>query len=661
MSRILSVTLLLCSLGLMACGESDPTCSVTDNRDGTVTIRCPGSPPIVAISDDRTRVTCSIGMGETPGQKIIHCSDGTTVIIDDGHAVFPGSGSLAGYAERFGVDDHSGIVVRLAGTDHVTTTAADGSFRLNQVRAGTYSVIYEAEGRMPQQIQNVQVIDGVFHLETVELRGGRLLEGKENAVLSPDGDSALGVQAVDGAVWVDLWKVGELAPIPLGHSIKHYGYNHDGTAVFTLDLETFNGSLRHWTVEDGRAELVATHVREARFAGGSLVFQLALPGEKCRLHVWAPGDAAPRELGHCVFNDSWSTSPDHGAIVYFDPDGNRIFQELSDGWFLDLGPNVFTNDQWAFSPSGRHLTFFSQSLVLQALDRQTKTVRTLGSDVHTLRFSPRGEAVLFLSHIESGTALWIHDFDADTLSLLATGRSFRNFLFSPDGRKLGGYLLSEGGGEEQLIVLDRGKPEQLRTYPYPAPARFTWAPDGSEMLVEESSTGFRLWEVDSDEEPIWLEGYRHSWSPDRELLAFAGPDKVEIFDRRLRTLTELPVVGGEIVNLVWTPGSHVLLIERQSSYGSDLRAWRLGSTKPPEILLNLTFWDIVPDLDGEGFTYIQCEAVSCAETVLGHFDLEKKVATPLDGQVLILNPGRVGMLYQVQHSARAGWYLAPRP
>lgn len=653
--------LLLLSL-FSGCGE-DPECKVTDNQDGTSTIRCPGSAPVTVHRKVPGETTCTLTVGQKPGQKVIRCTDGTVVEFDGEHVVFPGSGSLAGVAQRYGAEDHSGIRVHLLEGDHETHTASDGSYRLDSIPAGHWTVVFEAEPMSPQIVRNIPIIAGLFHMNPIELRAGRLVADDGTGLLSPSGDSALGIWTWDDTARVDLWRVDAPERIPLGHTIRTFGYDHEGSAVFTLALETFAGALRHWSVENGSHLVVATHVREARYAGRRLVYQHMPAGEDCHLEVWTPpGEEPARELGPCVPGDSWSVSPDRGAIAYHRPDGMRVVQELDTGETRELGPEGFWDDPWQFTVSGRFVFFRASWDELKVLDRTTGATRVLstGEIIHQVISSPTDDVVAIITGSFPDTSLWLHDLPEETASLLLSGGPLGTWRFSKNGRRLAG---PRGVDPPMIVAIDRLRPESVQTAPLPWARSFVWAPDGTDMVVQYAE-GLYLWEMDTGAEPIQLSENDYalwSLSDDGELVAAEDRERVMVFDRRLRTLKELPLVGSQASALTWLPGDGGLLISRESIYGSDLRHWPLGSTRDPVALLHNKFQQVLPDSDGEGFLYIQCDSASCDMPVMGHYDLRAGLATPLDGRVVEISARRQGFLYRVEGDDRAGWYYARRP
>lgn len=663
MIRLAGLLIALSSL-LLGCAE-DPKCKVTDNQDGTSTIRCPGAPPVTVPHQQPGAPTCTISQGEAPGEEVIRCSDGRVVKIVDGHVVFPGSGSVAGVALLYGADDHSGIVVRLEGSHLQTTTASDGSYRIDSIPAGNWTVVFEAAHRSTRRII-VPIIAGVFPLDPVELRAGHRIVETGKAQISPTGDSALGVLTWDDMAWVSLWKVGASEPLLLGHTIRSWGYDKSGSAVYTLDRETFAGTLRYWSVESGRHVVVAKDVTDARFAGHRLVFHHQPLGETCQLKVWTPpGDEPIRDLGPCVPGDGWSVTPDAGAIAYHRPDGMRVIQELDDGLAREIGfESGWT--PWIFSPSGRFVVFFGDRSTVTVLDRETGETDILDPrpSVMDIRFSPADDTLLVTIAFPDGSAeLWLHELETKTSQLLFVSTEVTvEWRFSNNGRRLAGRHWDWQRNPSRLIVLDRIRPESPRYSPLELSGEYSWGPDGADVLLP-TEEGHVLWEVDTGAEPILLSQNPEavvSWSRDGELIAFGETERVTVFDRRLRTTRELGFVGSEITGLVWLPVDHALLIRRESIYGSDLRFWPLGSERSPEPLLNQRFSQVIPDDDGRGFLYVQCGS-TCAERVMGHYDLEARKAAPLDGQVDTILTRKLGLLYEIEEGPRGGWYFAPRP
>ena len=133
----------------------------------------------------------------------------TTEPEDDTAADATGSGSLAGTAFPFHVDDGAGITVRLAGTDLETTTAADGTWAFDDVPAGTYTVTAEREPYQPASLDGVTVAPGAAVTDqAMTLYLGRpLYEGQDAVVGQPLPD---GTHTVFATSYSFMTQVGDL-------------------------------------------------------------------------------------------------------------------------------------------------------------------------------------------------------------------------------------------------------------------------------------------------------------------------------------------------------------------------------------------------------------------------------------------------------------------
>lgn len=168
--------------------DTDTSCTIVENDDGTMTITCDDGTE-VTVAGNPDDYACTITQGE--GYVTINCGDQGTYTFYDDEAIV---GDIVGIATLFGLDDHTGIVVTVVGTEHNTTTDAAGAFAITGVPLGIYQLSFEYTDYTSQAVTNVAALPGNFQLDPVTLRVGRLIRAGINRMplaLSPDEDGIL--------------------------------------------------------------------------------------------------------------------------------------------------------------------------------------------------------------------------------------------------------------------------------------------------------------------------------------------------------------------------------------------------------------------------------------------------------------------------------------
>ena len=178
--RIASWLVVVAAIALQGCeggadGEDGTSCTVTDNGDGTVTIRCDDGTS-VTVSDGADGTSCTIA-DNGDGSSTITCEDGTSVTIADGEnggpiALDP-DGVVGVVADRSGALLTSGTIYFVPAADVAALPAttisptsdndepledliaangagyqkaavgADGRYRLDTLAAGAYFVTFK--------------------------------------------------------------------------------------------------------------------------------------------------------------------------------------------------------------------------------------------------------------------------------------------------------------------------------------------------------------------------------------------------------------------------------------------------------------------------------------------------------------------------------------
>ncbi|MBE7561084.1 carboxypeptidase regulatory-like domain-containing protein [bacterium] len=153
-------------------------------------------------------------------------------IILRAKATEPARGYLEGRVELPGASDHAGVIVALQGTSLMTFSRPDGTFRIDDIPAGTQTIRLSREGYLPELLQRSIGPDGVT-LELVRLRplpstafAGGVLRGR---ALLLDRQDHSGIQGlVEGtSVSADTSPTGEYAGGPAGQ-LYNLLFSHPG-------------------------------------------------------------------------------------------------------------------------------------------------------------------------------------------------------------------------------------------------------------------------------------------------------------------------------------------------------------------------------------------------------------------------------------------------
>lgn len=93
------------------------------------------------------------------------------IIMDEIPSESSKQGSVKGFVHLSGVEDHSGATIALAGTSHVAVSDSAGQFTLSGLPAGTYTLLAQAEGYVPETRDGVEVKQGEeFSLDEISLK-----------------------------------------------------------------------------------------------------------------------------------------------------------------------------------------------------------------------------------------------------------------------------------------------------------------------------------------------------------------------------------------------------------------------------------------------------------------------------------------------------------
>lgn len=508
----------LCPL-LTGCASEAEPCAIEDNGDGTSTLRCDGKTFVIpggASGSDCTLVRAEDGSG------IITCADGTVIRIGpDGRPIFPGKGTVTGSAQYLGLDDHAGIVVRAVGTSHSTTTDAKGQYQLTDLPAGVYSLSFEGRDRVPERIENVPALDGVYLAAPVVLRLGVKISERSpwQVIESPRKDSFFVSEELQfRSSRLTIWDLASKTSTVLSATASMPSFSPDGRQLLFVEDRSMDGKAVVWDVDERRAETIFDGAREAFFlADGRTVLVLAdslvLVDVETKEPVTIPESRSPSAFklapdgktvawvkpeGQVAFWDVERRSATSVSVfspfdIVFTPDGRgAVIMGRDPGgrnviFHQDLGANVGTTlatyDGWANGPSlikDRYVVFElfeGSSRQSYVWVRGERTPRPLGPD---LRVIPAlGENALLLwtmavgTHDSQRSILSLHDVASGSSTVLAT--NLIDFYPSPNGRSV---LVLTVSGEWEIVGLPGKERTAIADVIDPQ-----WSPDGVWLRV----------------------------------------------------------------------------------------------------------------------------------------------------------------------------------
>ncbi|MFZ5470947.1 MAG: hypothetical protein ACOZIN_16085 [Myxococcota bacterium] len=132
--------------------------------------------------------------GYTPAKVTVVVSFGQTETAPTAtltRALSGATATLRGVATLLGRTDHSGITVRLMGTEFSTTTATNGTYSIPSVPAGVYTLVGSAAGMGDDILRDVVVTGPDVMAPNLQLRVGRRIAeaplAAMNPQLTPDG------------------------------------------------------------------------------------------------------------------------------------------------------------------------------------------------------------------------------------------------------------------------------------------------------------------------------------------------------------------------------------------------------------------------------------------------------------------------------------------
>lgn len=362
--RRLAFLLLLLVLG---CSDEEEGCTLTDNSDGTWTLRCPDG-----------------------SSARIHPAKGAS------H-----QGTVQGVATRLGLEDGTGTEVTLIPTEEGakvrrTVTDMKGRYELEGVEPGIYHLSFRHPPYREQVRWRLPVLPGLLEPEPVLLRpsvhvssipGGTLIE-------APTGDAFLSLEGDQGPLV--LWE--EATPTEstvLSKDAHAPQWLADGDRVLYFDgynLAEEAGNLVLFERRTGRSMVIAPQARTWKLAGDGQ--SIVIEQTQGRLSVWRRGVSTPI-LGSKALE--WDLSPDGRTVVAFESvEGKTGLKVIH--WDIAAGgasvPGMAGSKVVYFSDDGRTFLFHGERGLLLWNGNRTRLSLIDTQDAAPV-LSPDGELVLF--------------------------------------------------------------------------------------------------------------------------------------------------------------------------------------------------------------------------------------------------------------------------
>lgn len=276
----------------------------------------------------------------------------------------------------------------------------------------------------------------------------------------------------------------------------------------------------------------------------------------CYLHDVTAGRELARQ-GFAVAGNDWRRAAHKCAdMVYSRLSGQQPFLDTKVVYVAETGPKTDRQKRVAIMDSDggnhRYLTVGRNTVV-------------------TPRFSPRGDKLVYVSHIGRRPRVLLYDVASGSERLLIPGNHI-TFAprFSPDGRDVV-FSMAEGGNTDIYIVsVNGGQPRQLTSAPG-ADTSPSFSPDGRQIVFESDRSGTQqIYVMDRDgsrQRRISFGGGRYAspvWSPTGNLIAFtkiAGPFRIGVMNASgggERILTD----GWQDEGPSWAPNGQFVMFHR---------------------------------------------------------------------------------------------------
>ena len=365
-----------------------------------------------------------------------------------------------------------------------------------------------------------------------ELVGGSVRTNTAIAVPVMPGDM-IGRQ-VSEVIASDLRSTGLFTPIGPG-----------GLPSYSIE-EAGNPAYPNWR-NAGVAALVSGYI-ETRPDGRMTV--------ACYLHDVTAGRMLANQ-GFAVSGNDWRRAAHKCAdLVYSRLSGQQPFLDTRVVYVAETGPK--TNRQ--------------KRVAIMDSDGSNHRYLTVGRNtVVTPRFSPRGDKLVYVSHIGRRPRVLLYDVASGSERLLIPGNHI-TFAprFSPDGRNVVFSMASGGNTDIYIVSVDGGAPRRLTSAPG-ADTSPSFSPNGRQIVFESDRSGTQqLYVMGSDgsnQRRITFGGGRYAspvWSPTGNLIAFtkiAGPFRIGVMNAGgggERILTD----GWQDEGPSWAPNGQFVMFHR---------------------------------------------------------------------------------------------------
>ncbi|AKU93297.1 carboxypeptidase regulatory-like domain-containing protein [Vulgatibacter incomptus] len=549
---------------LFSCSKNDASpCTVTENHDGTSTFHCGGKD--FTLPGGGSKADCTY-LEAPDGSFTITCENGITAHFDpQGRPIFPGKGAITGSALLYGMQEHEGILVRLVGTDASVTTDVGGTWIFAGVPAGTYTLTFEAPGRVPEERRNVTVVNGVFRMDPVVLKHGKKIGPSfpmREVGESPTSETLYDLEDSFALIphRLRIWDVSKRQPTDLSATALFPSYSDDGRLLVFLEDRSSLGRVTIWDVEARRSDVVFSGATGAQFMPGS---HSVLIRTEDSLFVWAEGGEL-LSLGawksRFVDWDRWP--PEQPGLVLPSPDGGIVaFQR----------------------PSGALVVWTEAT-------RSAEVVGGADGDLLSAQWSPDGAYLSFTTldqAVRQTVSLW--DRSAGSTKVLATSDSFMGpfgLLFAPDSSSAAFRTFV---GESALSLWRRSTGDVVRVLQGDA-EWFEFMEGGSSLLVQETfRAALSVYRVGTGaREPLGSMFFGVHPSPDGGSVVVELGDGLEVI--RLSDLSKTTLNG---MNPQWgSDGKWLGFLQPAETNGPFLKAFEISTGRELRVAGNITSFSV---------------------------------------------------------------------
>lgn len=276
----------------------------------------------------------------------------------------------------------------------------------------------------------------------------------------------------------------------------------------------------------------------------------------CYLHDVTAGRLLANQ-GFAVAGSDWRRAAHRCAdLVYSRLSGQQPFLDTRVVYVAETGPKNNRQKRVAIMDS----------------DGSNHRYLTIGRNtVVTPRFSPRGDKLVYVSHIGRRPRVLLYDVASGAERLLVPGNHI-TFAprFSPNGRDVVFSMANAGNTDIYVVSVNGGQPRRLTSAPG-ADTSPSYSPDGRQIVFESDRSGTQqLYVMDSDgsnQRRISFGGGRYAspiWSPTGNLIAFtkiAGPFRIGVMNASgggERILTD----GWQDEGPSWAPNGQFIMFHR---------------------------------------------------------------------------------------------------